>query len=718
MPQTKEPAAASAISKKDYWHLAAQGLGKDDVELTAAIDALCEGAAQSGGNIADEAIAATNRNRNKLVAKQWKISLTGRQITIRDQLGKILNILQVAKDIGSTAASLDPVHAGLPWAGVCLLMQLVLQDSTQYSAIVSETEEIASIILRYKQVEAVYLDHDNAKLKADFETLLVALYKLILKYEIAAAIYYQRNTMIRFLRSIPKLDDKSDLIAAIRKADNACRAFGQIFDAGDSQLRHEEILDLFQNHEKMLEGIFQDLQNQDKVNADILRWISEIPFDAAHYRAKNKLADGYLESGKWLSQHQGFISWNSKAAKSPIFWLHGPVGTGKSSIICLTIEEAFRNRKMNEKIAYFYCLRTEGKATMPAEILSSLLRQLVWSHDHLSVSEPVKSEYRERKEKNAATTCSDLSVVDSVKLLRAVIENDTSVTIIIDALDECSDYAGTLKALISLSAVKSAFVKILVSSRENGGIRDLMLNSSAYMTSTSNNSTDLSTYIDKEMEKRGQLLLNGSAADLESRLQDLLKSRAQGMFRWVELQLSVFLDQESGLNDREDVVQRLDQLEETSGLPDLNAVYEQCFNKNTREGTHSREVSVRIYQWLSCLNNFNQHSISNFTIKAFIDAISLETPGKRNTHINEDYILRICSNLVISDSTIDRFLFAHLSVSECLKDRSFLSLSSTSVQVLQTSFLHLELTDLDALGVKVQEDWHALTGVKTRHTIC
>jgi hypothetical protein len=71
-----------------------------------------------------EAMAAINHNRGKLVKKQWKISLSGKEIKIRDQLDKILEVIQACKDIGSTAAGLDPLHACLPWAGICLLMQV------------------------------------------------------------------------------------------------------------------------------------------------------------------------------------------------------------------------------------------------------------------------------------------------------------------------------------------------------------------------------------------------------------------------------------------------------------------------------------------------------------------------------------------------------------------------------------------------------------------
>ena len=54
--------------------------------------------------------------------KQWRIKVCGRSVEVREKVDKIVKIVLVAKDFISTAASLDPVHVGLPWAGVCILL--------------------------------------------------------------------------------------------------------------------------------------------------------------------------------------------------------------------------------------------------------------------------------------------------------------------------------------------------------------------------------------------------------------------------------------------------------------------------------------------------------------------------------------------------------------------------------------------------------------------
>jgi len=70
-----------------------------------------------------------------------------------------------------------------------------MNDFDQYEAMVAGVEEVASIISRYGEIEALYVSREETTLKQEFEIRLVSLYKNILRYQITAACYYQKNTM-------------------------------------------------------------------------------------------------------------------------------------------------------------------------------------------------------------------------------------------------------------------------------------------------------------------------------------------------------------------------------------------------------------------------------------------------------------------------------------------------------------------------------------------
>ncbi|KAL8706420.1 MAG: hypothetical protein Q9225_007959, partial [Loekoesia sp. 1 TL-2023] len=194
-------------------------------------------------DFATQLLHRTKESQQALEAKRWKITTSSGEVFVpRDKLDRLLKVVTVFKDVGKAAANLDPVHAGLPLAGFCVLMQMATNDLEQYAAIVAGAEELVTIVSRYRQIEALYWSRPETTLKQEFERHLVDLYKHIVRYQISATGYYGRNTGLRFLRAIPKLDDLSEVMAMIRRDDTACKDIGQVFDSSDALERHQELI--------------------------------------------------------------------------------------------------------------------------------------------------------------------------------------------------------------------------------------------------------------------------------------------------------------------------------------------------------------------------------------------------------------------------------------------------------------------------------------------
>jgi hypothetical protein len=52
----------------------------------------------------------------------------GEKVVIRDVLGKIVQWINVFKEVGDVAVQYDPAHAALPWALVRFLLQVCTRD--------------------------------------------------------------------------------------------------------------------------------------------------------------------------------------------------------------------------------------------------------------------------------------------------------------------------------------------------------------------------------------------------------------------------------------------------------------------------------------------------------------------------------------------------------------------------------------------------------------
>ncbi len=68
--------------------------------------------------------AVIDRELLKINNRQWKIRIFPMQnaVAVRKLVNKIVHVFEKLKDLGSAAASIDPVHAGIPFAGICVLV--------------------------------------------------------------------------------------------------------------------------------------------------------------------------------------------------------------------------------------------------------------------------------------------------------------------------------------------------------------------------------------------------------------------------------------------------------------------------------------------------------------------------------------------------------------------------------------------------------------------
>ena len=153
-------------------------------------------------------------------------------------------------------------------------------------------------------------------------------------------------------------------------------------------------------------------------------------------------------------------------------------------------------------------------------------------------------------------------------------------------------------------------------------------------------------------------------------------------FRWVELQLETFFSPKSRLIHFKDIVAKLNQLEvETiSGTEGLNAVYDEIYEMNTPQ-PHIRTLATKALQWvllssLPVVPGFktNREAMAMMKCSELAHAVSIDVDGSRDPSVDEEYILNICSNLIVVKE--DRFQLAHLSVAEYLRSKRTRSIDS------------------------------------------
>jgi hypothetical protein len=122
-----EIATGANTSKKDYWQLAIDKLKEENSSVADQIAGVQQAAAAAGSpDFAAQLLHTTQQGQRELESKRWKISAGSREVVLRDQFDRLVKAITLFKDIGNAAGGIDPLHAGLPLAGFCVLMQVGL----------------------------------------------------------------------------------------------------------------------------------------------------------------------------------------------------------------------------------------------------------------------------------------------------------------------------------------------------------------------------------------------------------------------------------------------------------------------------------------------------------------------------------------------------------------------------------------------------------------
>ena len=80
--------------------------------------------AESPVSAVQNALAPAQEQQNICRNKRWKVTFNGRTIVLREYADKVVKWLDRFKAVGDIAVNADPVHAGLPWAGIRLLLEV------------------------------------------------------------------------------------------------------------------------------------------------------------------------------------------------------------------------------------------------------------------------------------------------------------------------------------------------------------------------------------------------------------------------------------------------------------------------------------------------------------------------------------------------------------------------------------------------------------------
>ncbi|OCK75173.1 hypothetical protein K432DRAFT_274329, partial [Lepidopterella palustris CBS 459.81] len=479
------PAASSSVEDlgpKNLWDEAYNVLREKDAKLIDAYEKdllTSQNPHQQADGVggADRQVQLQELVNHKLQGMQnaqLKIVVSGKEVVVKEQVRKVVHAILSAKDFIGSAVSAEP-HAALAWAGVLVVLPILLNPVTQDDDAMEGLGYISDLLIRCKVTEDTYLAPSTRNqstsqhlrdLNNSFKAKTIELYSQILKYQIQLTRQYSRSGLFRFLRDCVVADDWNIMLADLKKTEENINKDLRAFGSNTLKLIDDKVSELQNQADKSWALLMDTKAGVETTNQTLL--LGKLP--RAEYAAFNTFRKNEppppecLENTrvKILSQIQ---DWGKGHGDECIFWLNGMAGTGKSTI-ARTV--AHRFHKEGRLGASFFFSRGKKDLSDAAALFTTLAVQLTEVLPDLKrhVCDAI-TEHGDIGQQSLSHQWKHLILRPLLMLGKGLLPSLVLV-FVIDALDECGGHENLPVILRLLTEVRDLTVvriRVFITSR-------------------------------------------------------------------------------------------------------------------------------------------------------------------------------------------------------------------------------------------------------------
>ncbi|VDC02830.1 unnamed protein product [Peniophora sp. CBMAI 1063] len=443
---------------------------------------------------------------------------------VRTILKRLVSVTLLLNDTAAEAAS----SAGIPGGkailvGFGLLLTATKGLSERYDALVELLSDLAGFLDRL----AIRLEAGTELRPASKRNTQDVLVHLLHVLNLATKLL-KKNRFVHWVQILSGNKDMKDALAELDRLTTVETRMTIAENYAASQHILNEVRGLHTEHEDHLRKLEHiETQISALVDSDIYSWLAPPDPSENHHRIVNTRHAG---TGAWLSKNPTYLAWRDDDAST--LWLHGQSGSGKS-VICSSIVDTLKTGSTNIVAYYYFDFRDTSRQSSYGLLCSLVLQLSIASRD---CAQLVREWHTSRVEYGKP------SVTVLLDKLRDLLQALTCrVYFIIDGVDECpldqrrTDVLPCLEKLLSLGF---SHVHVVLSSRPEIDIR-LVIDHAGVgaldLLREKPHLQDIESYI------MHTLTSDPAFGRWPKHLVDLtgatLRDKADGMFRWVSLQL-------------------------------------------------------------------------------------------------------------------------------------------------------------------------------------
>ncbi|CAG7996124.1 unnamed protein product [Penicillium nalgiovense] len=520
--------------------------------------------------------------------KQWRVSLLGKDVKIREQTEKLAKFLLWADPIVKSAVSTQP-YAALAWAGVSLLLPLLSSSTTSNLAMLKGFDSIHSIQIYWDIFEKNYLKSEHMEEYQDLLEPLAALYSHIIEYQARAICHLSKAQLSRAWVNIAGESDWNEMISKIESSSEACSSHLSHYVLGEIRNNRDSLLQEIRESRSILDEICNVLKadtNRNQKNYEDRNERNLLQALASDYEdEKNYNPLRVPDTCEWFFQGNEFRNWRD-SDRSTLLWISAGPGCGKSVLSRTLIDEnRLSTNVTTSTICYFFFKDGDERRMSATNALCALLHQL-FTHDATGTLIQNAVISHRNHGTNLASNFSELWRL----FLQCVSSPEIGeVVCLLDALDECNgdsmqQLLSNIEELYSKPQLSSSTskLKFLITSRPYDRVEKSLQNfpdTTAYLHfDADDKSAEIGHDIDLVIDVKLQKVARNFRENDRQMISKQIKDMENRTYLWLHLTFDIIEQSPSAYSRRSDLKELL------SGLPSkVSDAYEKILDRSRNE---------------------------------------------------------------------------------------------------------------------------------------
>ncbi|KAF2179090.1 hypothetical protein K469DRAFT_322187 [Zopfia rhizophila CBS 207.26] len=373
----------------------------------------------------------------------------------------------------------------------------------------------------------------------------------------------------------------------------------------------------------------------------MMQWLSSADFSVQQHDIITRRQEG---TGQWFVDTPKFKWWLQGFDKT-LFCLGIP-GAGKTMMAAIAIDHLCRMILCDDiGVAYLFCSYKAQTDQSASSLFAALLKQLAQSRPDITA--PVTHIYDEHSKRGSRPSLDEI-----LRVLQSICLNYTTVYIVVDALDECTDREGARCRLIDkLRELQARIdVRLLFTSRFIPEITQKF--QSNPILEVRAHEEDVRRFVAGQIPRLPNCIQRDEK--LKQAVQNKIIEAADGMFLLARLHVDSLLDKRT----KQKVLSTLEKL--SKGLATLDEAYKEAIKRIDGQLAEDRSLARRALSWIICVQRL-------LTTKELCHALAIE-PGNKTLNYDNLYdvedVISVCAGLVTVDEESSIIRLVHYTTQE------------------------------------------------------